>query len=66
MGTLELTTAGPVYLDTNGFIYSVERTEPYFSLLEPLWREAGAGRFTVVSSELAVMESVSCPLSATL
>ncbi len=25
MGSLTLPTAGPVYLDANGFIYSVER-----------------------------------------
>ena len=29
MGPLILPTHGPVYLDANGFIYSVERVEPY-------------------------------------
>ena len=37
MGSLMLPPSGPVYLDANGFIYSVERIEPYRTLLEPMW-----------------------------
>ena len=62
MGTLTLPSNGPVYLDTVGFIYSVERIEPYRTLLEPMWLEAQAGRFTVVSSELLVLETLVKPL----
>ena len=43
MEPLTLPANGPVYLDANGFIYSVERVEPYRTLLEPMWRQA-AGR----------------------
>jgi predicted nucleic acid-binding protein len=62
MGTLILPTTGPIYLDTSGFIYSVERIEPYCTLLEPMWRQALAGQFVVVSSELVVLETLVKPL----
>ena len=62
MEALTLPSNGPVYLDTVGFIYSVERIEPYRTLLEPMWLEAQAGRFTVVSSELLVLETLVKPL----
>ena len=41
MGSLILPPNGPVYLDTSGFIYSVERIEPYRTLLAPV--AAGPG-----------------------
>jgi hypothetical protein len=43
METLTLPPTGPIYLDASGFIYSVERIEPYCTLLEPLWRQAQQG-----------------------
>ena len=54
--------SGPVYLDASAFIYSVERIEPYRTLIEPVWQQAQAGRFTVVSSELVVSEVLVRPL----
>ena len=36
MGSLTLPSSGPVYLDASGFIYSVERIQPYSDLLEPM------------------------------
>ena len=62
MGPLTLPSAGPIYLDTSAFIYSVERIEPYRALLEPMWREAQTERFTIVSSDLAVLETLIKPL----
>lgn len=62
MGSLTLPPSGPVYLDANGFIYSVERIEPYRTLLEPMWRLAQAGQFEVVSSELVILETLVKPL----
>ena len=61
MGTLTLPSSGSVYLDTVGFIYSVERIEPYRALLEPMWIQAQAGGFTIVSSELVVLETLVKP-----
>jgi predicted nucleic acid-binding protein len=62
MGSLTLPLSGPVYLDANGFIYSVERIEPYRTLLEPMWLLARAGQFEIVSSELVLLETLVKPL----
>ncbi len=62
MGALTLPSSGPVYLDTSGFIYSVERIEPYRTLLEPVWMQAQAGQFAIVSSDLVVLETLVKPL----
>ena len=62
MGSLILPPNGPIYLDASGLIYSVERIEPYRTLLEPLWRQAQAGQFVIVSSDLVVLETLVKPL----
>ncbi len=62
MGQLELPPIGPVYLDASAFIYSVERIEPYQKMIEPIWEQARAGKFIVVSSELVVSEVLVRPL----
>ena len=62
MGSLEIPNTGPVYLDASVFIYSVERVEPYPALIEPVWQQAQAGQFTVVSSELVMSEVLVRPL----
>ena len=62
MGPLIVPVNGPVYLDTNGFIYSVERLEPYRTLLEPMWQRARAGEFDIVSSDIIVSETLVKPL----
>ena len=62
MGALTLPDSGPIYLDANGFIYSVERVEPYRGLLDPMWRQAQSGVFRVISSELSLLETLVKPL----
>ena len=62
MGPLILPTGGLVYVDANAIIYSVERVEPYRSLLAPMWEEARAGRFTLASSELVLLETLIKPI----
>lgn len=62
MGPLTLPTAGSVYLDASGFIYSVERVEPYQTLLEPMWRQARSGIFAIVTSDISVLETLVKPL----
>ena len=62
MGALTLPSDGPIYLNASAFIYSVERIEPYRTLLEPLWQQAQSGQFTVVSSDLVVLETLVKPL----
>jgi len=62
MGTLDLPEAGPVYLDANGFIYSVERLEPYADFLKPLWTAARDRQLEIVCSELLIVEVLVKPL----
>lgn len=62
MGGLTLPDSGVVYLDTNSIIYSVERIEPYRSLLLPVWSAAQAGNFAIVTSDLTLHEVLVKPL----
>lgn len=62
MGSLTLPESGIVYVDANAVIYSVEKIEPYSSLLMPMWQEARAGTFSIVSSELLLVETLVKPL----
>lgn len=64
MGTLTLPSGGSVYLDTSAIIYSVERIEPYLSLLAPAWQAAETGRFDLVCSELTIAETLVGPFRA--
>jgi len=51
-----------VYLDANPIIYTVEKHPVYGPVLVPLWQAAQAQTIEVVSSELALMESLVGPL----
>ena len=62
MGPLTLPPTGRIYIDANGLIYSMERVEPYRTLLEPMWQEAQDGNLTIISSPLLVLESLVKPL----
>ena len=62
MGSLDLPLAGLAYIDANCLIYSVERVEPYRTLLEPMWQQAQDGNLTVVSSPVLVVEALVKPL----
>ena len=62
MGPLTLPSHGAIYLDTSAIIYSVERNEPYFTLLAPAWQQAEAGQFVVVCSELVIAETLVRPI----
>ena len=62
MGPLTLPLTGLIYIDASSLIYSVERVEPYRTLLEPMWQEAQDGNVTIVSSPLLVLEALVKPL----
>ena len=62
MGALTLPASGTIYLDANGFIYSVERIDPYRSVLDTLWLTVSAGQIKVVTSELTLLEVLIKPL----
>jgi predicted nucleic acid-binding protein len=62
MGRLILPTSGSVYVDANAVIYSVEKIDPYWTALQPLWQAAQDGQFVVLSSELVLLETLVKPL----
>lgn len=62
MGTLNLPASGLVYLDANPLIYTVEKHPVYGPLLQQVWLAAQAKTIEVVSSELALLETLGLPL----
>jgi predicted nucleic acid-binding protein len=62
VGVLTLPVRGTVYLDANGFIYSIERIDPYRSMLDTLRLTVSAGQVKVVTSELTLLEVLVKPL----
>ena len=62
MGALALPASGTVYLAANGFIYSIERIDPYRALLDILWQTVSTGQITVVTSELTLLAVLVRPL----
>jgi predicted nucleic acid-binding protein len=62
VGTLTLPASGLVYLDANPIIYAVEKHPVYAPLLQPLWQAAQASTIEVVTSDLALMETLVGPL----
>lgn len=64
MGALTLPASGVVYVDTAPIIYSVEKHPDYWSLLRPLWGASQAGQIVIVSSELALLETLVGPLKS--
>lgn len=62
MGPLALPAGGPVYLDTNCFIYTVERIDPYRVALDSIWNDIRGRKLTVATSEFTIMEVLVKPL----
>ncbi len=62
MGQLILPPSGLVYVDANVVIYSVEKIEPYWTLLQPMWQACQAGQISLVSSELLFLETLVKPI----
>jgi len=62
VGVLTLPESGTVYLDANVFIDSIERIDPYRSMLDTLWLTVSTGQVTVVTSELTLLEVLVKPL----
>jgi predicted nucleic acid-binding protein len=51
-----------VYVDTQILIYSVEKHPTYWSLLRPMWLKSGTSDIQIISSELALLETLVAPL----
>ena len=62
MGSLKLPTSGVVYADAQVGIYTVDRHPLYATVCDPLWEGAQNGVFTVVSSELTLLEVLVGPV----
>jgi predicted nucleic acid-binding protein len=62
LGSLSLPASGVVYIDTAPIIYSVEQHPEYASSLRPLWVASKSGEIQVISSELALLETLVAPL----
>ncbi len=59
---MNLRAGSIIYVDSPVIIYSVERVEPYYALLDPMWRQVEASECLVVSSELVVVETLVKPI----
>jgi predicted nucleic acid-binding protein len=64
LGQLSLPASGVIYVDTSPIIYSVEKYADYWTLLRPLWEASKAGQLLIVSSELALLETLVGPLKS--
>jgi len=62
MEQLILPSSGSVYLDANAMIYSAEKIDPYYTLLQPLWQAVKQSHIAVVSSELLLLETLVKPI----
>ncbi|NES21798.1 MAG: PIN domain-containing protein [Symploca sp. SIO3E6] len=62
MGELNLPASSLVYLDTQIIIYSVEKHPTYWSLLRPMWQRSAIADIQLISSELALLETLVAPL----
>ncbi|HKC66403.1 MAG TPA: PIN domain-containing protein [Pyrinomonadaceae bacterium] len=62
MGTLTLPASGIIYLDTAPIIYSVEKHSDYWPLLRPMWESSSSKQIEIISSDLALLETLVGPL----
>ncbi len=62
MGRLDFAPSSRLYLDASAVIYSVEKIEPYWNLLKPVWQAAFRGEVSFVGSELLLLEVLVKPV----
>ena len=62
MGSLSYPLSGPVYIDANILIYTVERVRPHVNALRAFWQWTNVQGIVVLTSELTVLESLVGPL----
>jgi predicted nucleic acid-binding protein len=61
MGLMNDLGRGPVGVDTAIFIYLIEAHPQFLQIIEPLFREADAGRITLTTSALTLLEVLIVP-----
>jgi len=62
VGSLSLPASGVIYIDTAPIIYSVEKHPDYAPSLRPVWAASKSGAIQVITSELALLETLVGPL----
>ncbi len=62
MGQLNLPPSSLIYLDTVTIIYSIERFIDYIPLLDPMWQQLRLGTIQIMTSELALLETLVMPI----
>lgn len=62
MGQLALPATGIVYLETNSYIYSVEKHPKYYPLLRPLWDRVKGKTLTIATNHVTVHECLVLPI----
>lgn len=62
MGLTERIKNRPTYLDSNIFIYFIERRSGYYEALNPIMRQIDAGELFATTSELTLAEMLVGPL----
>jgi predicted nucleic acid-binding protein len=66
LGELGWRSGDRVYLDTNLFIYAIEEIPPYAELVRPLLLAADRDELTLVTSILALAETLIVPEKTSL
>lgn len=62
MGSLVLPVAGPIHIDANVVLYTVNRHPTYYPLLQPLWAAARNSPQLVRGSHLLILECLVGPI----
>jgi predicted nucleic acid-binding protein len=62
VGSLILPAAGPIAVDSQIIIYSIEHHPTYGNFLQPLWLAIQSGKLPGAASELALMEVLVGPM----
>jgi predicted nucleic acid-binding protein len=62
VGSLILPTVGPIAVDSQIIIYSIEHHPTYGAFMQPLWLAIQSRKMTGAASELALMEVLVGPL----
>ena len=62
MGQLVFAPNDVLYLDTAPIIYSIEKHADFWALMQPVWKASQAGEIRLMTSELALLETLVAPI----
>lgn len=61
MGQLTIQKSALIYVDTEAWIYKVEKVEPYLSVSAPIWQALRNKMAEIITSELTLLETLVKP-----